>query len=181
MAVLSFLLLGLVILYCTNRHHQRNTPSKATTTSSPIGSESPKSSPPQLTGTNKRTGILGLQRQQQHTRYPSLEHGSGPTLVTTPPPNTPAVDTIRAVITTPATSSACIRMQPPATGASNNRSSLHQAMLDVGAEDSQKNCNDSVEEDGEDIKTKNLKNSPASKAYTGAWPLRDISSAYDDR
>ncbi len=176
-AIFSFLLLILVALYYSHRRRTHNTPSKATTPSSPTGSSSPTLPPSQLTRSKRLTGIQNVQ-QQQHTRFPSLENGPGPTLITTPPtstPNIPTTSTIRAVTITPARSPTSATMQRPATTASNKRSSLHQAVLGVGTTDSQMNNSDTTKEAGEKIGAQNLNANPGAgverpKAYTGAWP-----------
>jgi hypothetical protein len=92
-----------------------------------------------------------------------------------PTPNIPTTNTIRAVTITPATSPTSATMQRPATAASNKRSSLYQAVLDVGTTDSQKNNSDITKEADEKTGARNLNPNPSAgverpKAYTGAWP-----------
>ncbi|KAG9192553.1 hypothetical protein G6011_11287 [Alternaria panax] len=177
MAIVVILLFSLAALYYTKRRSRQNAPPKATDPTSPTDSGSPAiSSLLRLKGINKRSEISDPQHQdheQHHTRFPSLEQGPGPTLITFADPETRTISTIRAVIATPMKSSSSARVQPSNSAASNNRSSLHQAVLDVGAGDGQKSDNAAVEEVVDVTTAKDLKHNPVGKAYAGTWPVRD--------
>jgi hypothetical protein len=181
LAISFILLLSSGAVYYTKRRLRQNELSKATTSSSPTSSDPSAFSLQHIEVSCKRADVADLRHQQQHTRYPSLENGPGPTLVNTPGPDAPAIDTIRRVVVTPAASASSTRVQPPTTATSSDRSSLHRAVLDVGVEDDQKKSDDTVQEADEHIRAQDLEHNPVGKAYTGAWPLRDVNSASNGR
>ena len=103
--IIVILILCLGAFYSTKHVRQQNTLPDATDPPLPTGSGRPSlSSLLRLKGTNKRTEISD---PEHHIRYPSLEHGPGPTLTTLAVPETPAIGTIRAVTATPTASPLC--------------------------------------------------------------------------
>lgn len=177
--IIVILLLCLGAFYSTKHVRQQNTLPDATDPPLPTDSGRPSlTSLLRLKGTNKRTEISD---PEHHIRYPSLEHGPGPTLTTLAVPETPAIGTIRAVTATPTASPSSTRVEPADSVASNDRSSLHQAVLDVGTEDDQQNGDASKKPDDVASTAKEWKHSLVSKAYTGAWPLRDVHGASERR
>jgi hypothetical protein len=172
--VLSTLLLAFITLYYFYRHRTHDGSSKATTPSSPTGSQSPTLSPPQIRGNKRRAGDQNVQPQQQPKMYPCLKNGPGPMLRAVPEPDTPPYSTIRAVPATSAsTFTSAMRL---ITGESDKRSSLHQAVLDVGTSHGNNNSS-TPKEASENTKAKDADDNHVARAstgrqktYTGAWP-----------